>query len=198
VISAALQQALRDFRHAPDRLLHRARRAGLLRRLAERPARDIGFVCHGNLCRSPYAEAAAARALSVLGPLAPRIWSAGLFGPDRPPPSAAVEAAREQGLDLARHRSRLLTSGRVGSDWIFVMEPWQASTVAQQVSGGRIALLGDLDPDPIDTRSIADPLDQPIGEFRACYTRIERCVAALARALRTGWGGKGGGPNRRP
>src|SRR5439155_26847388 len=107
VISAAIRPAFRALRHAPDRLLHPRRRAALTRRLVEAPPREIGFVCYGNICRSPFAEAAAARALTALRRASPGVWSAGLFDPTRPAHNLAVQAAREYGLDLNSHRSQL-------------------------------------------------------------------------------------------
>jgi protein-tyrosine-phosphatase len=51
-----------------------------------------------------------------------------------------------------------------------------------------VILLGDLDPRAIDTRAIHDPVDQPLAAFEQSYARIERCVEALAGALRQGRG----------
>jgi protein-tyrosine-phosphatase len=46
-----------------------------------------------------------------------------------------------------------------------------------------VIVLGDLDPEPIDTRRIDDPLDQGLEAFEASYARIERCTGELAKAL---------------
>jgi protein-tyrosine phosphatase len=171
-------------RHAPERALHRSRRASLVARLAEAWPKEIGFVCYGNLCRSPYAEAAAGRAFRPLGSIAPRVWSAGLYGPGHGAPGAAILAARERGIDLIRHCSQQITTRHLSADWIFVMESYQVALVNRQIGEGRIVLLGDLDPNPIDTRGIGDPMEQGLDVFRACYERIDRCIALLARALR--------------
>jgi protein-tyrosine phosphatase len=191
MIPRALRPALRAVRHVPDRVLHRTRRTSLIGRLAEKWPREIGFVCYGNICRSPYAEAAAARAFNALGPVGPRVWSAGLFGPGRGSPGAAILAARERGIELSRHSSQQLTSRHLAADWIFVMESYQASSVIRLLGGGTIALLGDLDPEPIDTRAISDPIDKSLDVFRTCYQRIDRCVEILARALSDRSAGRG-------
>src|SRR5262249_44708334 len=77
---------------------------GLRRRRARRAlrrAQTILFVCKGNRCRSPFAEA---YARGVLGSER-RVLSAG-YDPKqgRPCPKHAVAAAREVGVDLTAHR----------------------------------------------------------------------------------------------
>jgi protein-tyrosine-phosphatase len=46
-----------------------------------------------------------------------------------------------------------------------------------------ILVLGDLDPAPLATRTIHDPVDQSLEVFEQSYARIERCVAELAGVL---------------
>jgi protein-tyrosine phosphatase len=68
----------------------------------------VFFVCTGNRCRSPVAEAAFRRAVAGT-PIA--VTSAGLIEvPATPSPEATVAAARELGLDLSAHRSRGLSA----------------------------------------------------------------------------------------
>ena len=43
--------------------------------------------------------------------------------------------------------------------------------------------LGDLDPAPVTSRAIEDPVDQGPAVCDRAYARIERCVAELARAV---------------
>jgi len=43
--------------------------------------------------------------------------------------------------------------------------------------------LGDLDPEPIETRVIQDPVEQPKNVFERCYSRINRCVSQLVQAV---------------
>lgn len=186
---------LRAARHAPDRLLHplRRRRARRLVRRA-RPVARVLFVCHGNICRSPYAAAALRRELSgSIAEVHPRasperrpvVASVGLFGPGRPSPPAARAVAARHGADLSDHRSRLLEPDepRPG-DLVVVMEAWQADRVAERTGGGTpVLLLGDLDDGGIPHRRIRDPVGEPEEVFEEVYGRIGRCVRALAREL---------------
>lgn len=68
---------------------------------------DVTFICTGNRCRSPLAEAALARFVDSL-PL--RISSAGTLNLGAEPSTdEMIAAARDLGLDLAGHRSRHLS-----------------------------------------------------------------------------------------
>jgi protein-tyrosine-phosphatase len=66
-----------------------------------------------------------------------------------------------------------------------VMETAQRREICRRFgrSPRDVIVLGDLDPEPIDTRRIDDPVDQGLEVFEASYARIERCVGELARAL---------------
>src|SRR5207245_10184938 len=75
----------RTARSLPARLLHPLRRWQTRRRLGGRPPpRSIVFVCHGNICRSPYAAAAFSREVPPMFRAGVRIDSAGFVGPGRP------------------------------------------------------------------------------------------------------------------
>lgn len=177
---------VRALRRTSSRLLHpwfhaRARRWIGRRRV---PARVL-FVCHGNVCRSPYAAAAFRHALPARLQQRIQIESAGFIGPDRPSPPEAVWVAGARGIHLATHSSRLLTRREVReASLVVVMEPRQRRALWGLFGRWRgVLVLGDLDPMDIDARAIQDPVTQPEEVFEACYDRIDRCVAELARAI---------------
>ena len=149
------------------------------------PIGTIVFVCYGNICRSPYAAAALARALPDALRGSVRISSAGLFGPGRPSPDVAVASAAARGIDLALHESRLLTAEDCEPDaLILVMEPQQRRGIARQVDREcRPMLLGDLALAGGDRRAIIDPYGRPPTVFDAVYARIDVSVRRLAKAL---------------
>jgi hypothetical protein len=72
----------RALRHLPDRLLHPLRRRRAIVRLGRQRPVSLLLVCHGNVMRSPYAEAVLRRALGAGSRV--RVASAGFIGPDRP------------------------------------------------------------------------------------------------------------------
>ena len=145
--------------------------------------RTILVICHGNICRSPFAARLLER---THAPAGIRVLQAGFIGSGRSAPAEAVVAARNRHLDLSGHRSRPLTSDLVrAADVVVVMDAPQRASVCDLFGArpGQVVLLGDFDPDPIDARAIHDPVDQPVEVFDAVYTRIERCVAELAKTL---------------
>ena len=66
------------------------------------------FVCTGNQCRSPMAEAMLRRAMADRGPV--EVASAGTAGDGTPPPEHAVAVMAEVGLDIAGRPSRRLSA----------------------------------------------------------------------------------------
>ena len=188
MLTESLQSLARRASHVPDRLLHPCRRRAALRRLAQLPRPGtVLFVCHGNICRSPYAAATARRLL----PATVAVESAGFVGPNRPSPPEAVAVAAERGIDLVPHRSQVIEMEHLRDvDLVIVMDSQQRHRLvsSRPELDGRLVLLGDLDPEPVMRRTIPDPVEQPEEAFRTCYDRIDRCVGALA-AL---WSAPGG------
>src|SRR5204862_7259995 len=83
-----------------DRILHRRRHEAAGRLLADLdPPRNILIVCHGNVYRSPYLEAALKTAPPEI-----KIASAGFTGPGRPWAPRALESRAKRALDLSTCR----------------------------------------------------------------------------------------------
>jgi protein-tyrosine phosphatase len=171
-------------RRTPDRLLHARRRRKALENLRNRtrPA-TVLVVCHGNICRSPFAAALLHRALAALGI---DVQSAGFIGFNRPAPAEAMAAAVRHNVDLTAHRSRLLTPSVVrAADLIVVMDATQRRLLWERFgrSTRDIILLGDFDPEPVESRTVRDPVNEGLEVFAEVYARIARCVQQLATAL---------------
>lgn len=173
----------RRLRRLPERWLHPLRRWRARARLRARGAPGVVLVvCHGNICRSPYAAAALRRLVPEVFSSGLRIASAGFVGPNRTAPAEAQQVSAARGVNLAGHRSQLLTGQLVGeADLIIVMDAWQAHAIADYYGRpkGSVLVLGDLDPEPIMTRAIKDPVEQPAEIFAESYDRIDRCLKAL-------------------
>jgi protein-tyrosine phosphatase len=180
-----LRNLLVRVRRTPERLLHPLRRRKALDALRARPRpAKVLALCHGNICRSPVAAALLAREVAPLGI---DVQSAGFIGFNRPAPPDAVAAAECHAVNLADHRSRLLTNDLArAADLIVVMDAEQRRLVCERF--GRwprdVVLLGDLDPAPVEARTVRDPIDQSRQVFDQTYERIARCVRELANALR--------------
>jgi protein-tyrosine phosphatase len=145
----------------------------------------IVFVCTGNTCRSPLAEALCKKQLAdrlgcVPAELPARgfyVLSAGLAAMMGGPAAAeAVEAAGAYGADLAGHRSQPLTADLVAqADYLVAM------------TGGHVRALEGCAPRLLnpDGEDVSDPIgcEQPV--YRDCAEQIWGCLEALAAEVTT-------------
>ncbi len=174
-------------RRVPDQLLHRSRRRAALAALtARRPPASVLVLCSGNIFRSPFAAAVLQRELNLRGAGSVRVESAGFAAHGRPSPPHAIAAAARHGIDLAGHTSQLLVAPLArAADLIVVMEELQRRSFCERFGRATrdVLLLGDLDPMPVTSRAIEDPVEQGPEVCDRAYMRIERCVGELARAV---------------
>jgi protein-tyrosine phosphatase len=179
-----MMDLLRRVRRTPDRLLHTLRRRRVLELLQGRARPQMVLVvCHGNICRSPMAAALLRRELNPLGIT---VRSAGFLGLNRPAPAEAIAAAERYGVNLAEHRSRVVTVELARTaDLIVVMDLAQRRLVCERFGRVRsdVLVLGDLDPASVQTRAIRDPVNERQDVFDQVYARIARCVRELATIL---------------
>ncbi len=130
----------------------------------------ILFVCSGNICRSPMAEAIA-RLHRPGGAFA----SAGTWARRGDPATPeAVAAGAEIGADLAGHRSQPLSPALLAeAERVFVMTEEHLRDVAALLpaAAGRAEL---LDPAGVP---VADPYGQSLGDYRRCCDQIAAAVA---------------------
>jgi protein-tyrosine-phosphatase len=115
-----------------------------------------------------------------------QVRSAGFVGPDRSSPDLAISVAGEMGYDLRPHRSVLLTANDLQrTDLIVVMSGDQANDVRWRGAPGHVpvVVLGDLDPEPTQERTIVDPWNGDESAFRSSYGRIDRCAEELAKLI---------------
>lgn len=152
------------------------------------PASRITFVCHGNIFRSPMAEALLVRELARVGVEAHGVSSAGLSARSgRSAHENAIVVAASLGVSLLGHRARLLTQKIVNeSDLIVVMDRMNVAILADRfpAARSRSLLLGTLDPQaPRLGVVIVDPYGKTSEDVLSCYRRIERSVVALADVI---------------
>jgi protein-tyrosine-phosphatase len=148
----------------------------------------ILFVCTGNTCRSPLAEAIARRELEEKGLEGFQVASAGTHASaDGRASSGSLEVARANGLDLEAFVSRPLTPELLdGADLILVMEPGHRSAVLglSPQADTKTLLLGELAGEEGPHAAVPDPFGGTPEAYQRTYRRLEELIhAGLGRAV---------------
>jgi len=184
-------------RHGKDSTIVRCDEAGLevlragvydepsIRRML---TRTYLFVCTGNTCRSPMAAGLARKLLAEqigckvadLSRRGVKVISAGTFAADGLGATEfAVQAARELGADISRHRSRILTRELINeADVVFCMTDSHVAE-ARRIAPDQAGKIRRLDP----RGDVPDPVGGPIDVYRRSAERIRK---ALMQALADG------------
>lgn len=132
---------------------------------------DILFVCTGNTCRSPLAEAL----YNALGK--GRAASAGVAAAAGMPLSrGAAEALKKRGLSLRDHRARRVDETMLqAARRVYVMERAHRDALVSRFPAfaAKIALLK-------EGADVPDPVGAGPAEYEACASSIEEAVKILA------------------
>jgi low molecular weight protein-tyrosine phosphatase len=180
--------------------------------MAPEPGDPFGvlFVCTGNICRSPTAEALARRELERYPGVPIRVSSAGSHALEgNPAASRSMLAAATRGANLERHFARELTRRRVrAADLILCMaaehrpfvlsyDRGAASRTFLLATFARVASQWDwLASSPAELVALAaehgreqdgddidDPLGYPAEAYAACAERLDSLVVPVIAAL---------------
>jgi len=143
----------------------------------------ILFVCTGNICRSPLAEAVARQVLSAhfrvsdLSTVGLHVASAGTHGLTSHPATTKMQTvAAEIGLDLSGHRSAQLNSNMMQeASLIYAMETDQIAWLRSHHPDIPVALLG--------RTAIDDPYGSGLTEYRLARREIVAGVRLRTPAM---------------
>jgi protein-tyrosine-phosphatase len=143
------------------------------------------FVCSGNTCRSPLAEALFRRLLDESGRNDIEVLSAGTGAYEGSPASeGAYLVAIEAGLDLSAHRARLLDRELVKqADLILAMSRGHVSRAERLGGEGRVHLLGEYAGLGGDELEIRDPYGGDVEGYRATLKQLEQLLIAARDRL---------------
>ncbi len=141
----------------------------------------ILFVCTGNTCRSPLAEAIVKRMVSDAGRTDIDVASAGVQAWNgSPATNEALLVGLERNLDLSDHRSRLLTPEIAGaSDLILAMSESHVAHVKKLNPHARVHLLAGFASFDGKNLPIQDPFGGDLAAYRETADELERELAGL-------------------
>lgn len=145
------------------------------------------FVCLGNICRSPLAEAAFRRA-AVGSWLDVEVDSAGTadYHVGEPPDERAIAEAKRHGIDISGYRGRQLAASDYREfDYIVGMDRSNMTDIARVDPGdgkAEVVMMLDIVPGH-EGREVADPWYGGQENFRDTWDDVSRGAEALVDRL---------------
>ena len=134
------------------------------------------FVCTGNTCRSPLAEAIARAVVAERGLADVTVSSAGASAWNGASASdGSLLVGLEHDLDLSGHRARALTRDLVAaSDLVLAMGPHHVEAAEALGGEGKSHLLTDYATRGASRTPVSDPFGGDLDVYRATIVELER------------------------
>ena len=163
--------------------------------LGVNPAPSVLFVCLGNICRSPLAEAAyrrhAAAAGLAVSPSAVSADSAGTgdWHVGHPPDPRAIAEAARHGIDIAGYRGRQISRADfTRHDFICALDAQNLidlRELAPSDTTARLSLLLDFVPG-MAGQPVADPYWGEAADFARTWAQVDIAARSLVAQLISG------------